>query len=440
MYASMCPDTSRAAKVHWDLGHSRAAFVIFALFFGHCDGVFRVSAPAGRQQKANADARQVAEHLTSDSMTAFGSRWKGDGSARPRLIAGIGVEKGGSTAVSSVLAMHDGIFHGCCKEKKYFPNQDTCCRSTSFKDRKKFDLEEFDEEEDDEEDVDEEEDDENEAKGLSLVQPGLVRLRRLSGSTSVQDDPDEPQNHTHHKCWKKTTASEVDVAPVQRYIDLCFFGRAPNASQVMVDFTPTYVNNDQNPAIFERLGQDMDIRFLVVLRDPVERLVSFVNMQRKNGKTDLDDKQLNIMIEDMLTNHSMGNHSMTIAKGEYAHHLRRWVNTFGEDKLLIVNNEALGETDTWTRIFRHTGLSEPNAKTLKMWMKIQKERYEFRQKEKYSAAGTAYFVPSEHTLARLRKYYKPHDAKLWKMIGVRWWGKDDEAQAAAKHKTTPKQL
>merc|ERR1712176_1029355 len=89
-----------------------------------------------------------------------------------------------------------------------------------------------------------------------------------------------------------------------------------------------------------------------LVREPVERAVSEINMFRDRGRINGTDDELSQLMQEKITSKGY-----SITAGEYARHLKKWLEVFPKEQLLVVNTKALADASTWHRIFEHVGLA-----------------------------------------------------------------------------------
>lgn len=125
-------------------------------------------------------------------------------------------------------------------------------------------------------------------------------------------------------------------------------------AQIVFESTPNYLSDKRVPARIEKtLGSP---RFIVLLRDPVERAYSHYRMRVRNG---LENRSFTRAIEDQISNyHAMGFSPENLVDGYwepvwrdfdyvgkslYERQIRHWLKTFDAEKFLFIESESLFE-------------------------------------------------------------------------------------------------
>lgn len=204
----------------------------------------------------------------------------------------------------------------------------------------------------------------------------------------------------------------------QRYIDKCFCGRLPQGNQTLLDVSPGYSRKEHKMAIhnMKKMQADTVFRFIMIVRDPVERLISEVNMRRKNGVTRVDDDELLRII-----GKDIDEIGASTVKGEYHEAVERWLFHFGKESLLVINMAELDNLETWRRILRHTGLQRLPDATIQEMIDVAQSEYRTKQRRKKVDNS---FKPLEVPVwmrDKLVNHYAPFNEKLWQLLGTRWW-------------------
>src|SRR5918993_382064 len=105
------------------------------------------------------------------------------------------------------------------------------------------------------------------------------------------------------------------------------FATAPESSQVRArgEISPSYFCE---PAVPERVARYMPgAKIMVSLRDPVERALS-------NHRHDV--KQRHLTGDDLSFERGLSNNPMYVEQGLYATHLKRWLQYFPRERILVV--------------------------------------------------------------------------------------------------------
>lgn len=162
-----------------------------------------------------------------------------------------------------------------------------------------------------------------------------------------------------------------------------------------------------------------DARFVVLLRDPVERAVSHYHHMRLEGHEplpsleaalDAEPARLAGAEEELLADpravHRHHLHHGYVARGRYAEQLERWFAAVGRERVLVLSHDRLS--------------SEPERVLDEVcrWARIDPARAP-RPTSVHNRGN--YPAPSAPTLGRLRATFAPHDERLWQLLGQRWW-------------------
>jgi Sulfotransferase domain len=120
---------------------------------------------------------------------------------------------------------------------------------------------------------------------------------------------------------------------------------------------PDYLARPECPANIHAVAPDA--RILAVLRDPVARAISAYHWYVQFGLLPL--VPLDQGIEQLLDGWSDPSHPRAgeiIELGFYGRHLRRYVDAFGADQVLVLLGSDLGDPHTFPRVFRFLGVDE----------------------------------------------------------------------------------
>ena len=219
------------------------------------------------------------------------------------------------------------------------------------------------------------------------------------------------------------------VAPASRkevhYFDL-HYGRGPRWYRAHFPVRrPGLVTGEATPYLLfhplapERVARDLPARtrFVVVLRDPVQRAVSHYWHERRLGaETEplakalaLEEGRLAGSAERVLRGEPSYAHLhfAYAARGRYAEQLRRWYAHVEQDRILVVESEQLFRDPAAPgRVARWLGLADHAAPfpTLN----------DARRADDTDAS----------VLASLRSYFAPYNEELFALLGTRLWEGD----------------
>lgn len=178
--------------------------------------------------------------------------------------------------------------------------------------------------------------------------------------------------------------------------------------------TPDYLPDPRCP---DRVhAYDPDMKLIVMLRDPVDRAYSAWNMFRRFQDYARfahlgDDRTFDRAVTDELARMERGvldpepggpNH---LRYGLYARQLRRWLERFGQDRLLILESRDLkrDHQGTLNRVARFVSLPVID------WPKSEESSFNVGE---YQERMT------DAMRERLRELYAPHDEELGQLLGA----------------------
>jgi len=198
------------------------------------------------------------------------------------------------------------------------------------------------------------------------------------------------------------------------YLKTYFSGAKKNRS--VGELTPKYLRQKGVP---ERINKHInkDIKFLVILRNPVDRAWShychaydrFRHVQFRPTEDLTFDEALKVEPDRLRQSNEYGwTHGMFLAyfyTGLYAQHLKNWFGVFSRRKFLIITLEDLIENTAYTldKITNHLKIAPFNPHP------------HFRKTNTYSKPGL-----TESTRKMLIKRYRPHIKELENLLGRRF--------------------
>merc|ERR1712232_1434955 len=94
----------------------------------------------------------------------------------------------------------------------------------------------------------------------------------------------------------------------------------------------------------KQLLDETEVRLFAVIRDPVQRFVSFFNMLKKNLKKNKTDAELN---EDMRAIVKSSQQKGWLLEGEYQAELTLWLQNFPKSSLLAIDGKKLLKPLAW---------------------------------------------------------------------------------------------
>lgn len=187
--------------------------------------------------------------------------------------------------------------------------------------------------------------------------------------------------------------------------------------QITGEATPYYLFH---PCVPLRVQHHIpDARFIVLLRNPIDRLVSQHNHEFADGFDDLsleaaldcEEQRLEGQEEELLRNPGLRSfshqHHSYIARGCYADQLERWFGCFDREQFLVLSAEDLFHSPRAVVQLaqHHLGLED-----------IEPHDVTVRNARSYAAISVA-------TRERLQATFAPHNERLYELVGRDFgWG------------------
>jgi Sulfotransferase domain len=162
-------------------------------------------------------------------------------------------------------------------------------------------------------------------------------------------------------------------------------------------------------------GLPASTRFIVLLREPVQRTVSHYWYSRRRAMFEsesferaiqLEPERLAGEIERVLRGERSANHSgySYVARSEYVGQLQAWFDAVGRDRILIVEFERM--------------CADPSVSAdIVRWLGLAPHDQEFPMINQSTRLGTE----SPEVLARLREHFEPYNRKLFDLLGRELW-------------------
>lgn len=149
-----------------------------------------------------------------------------------------------------------------------------------------------------------------------------------------------------------------------------------------------------------------DPRFIVSLRNPIDRTYSDFNMAFTRDRT--ERRSFEECIEDEMAGRYKNFHKRYLYQSIYEPHLRRWIDAFGRDRFLIINAEQFfsNPAKVVSQMFRFLGLADVPVNMSP------------GNVGKYSSEM------KDETRQRLREFFHPHNEALRDLLG---WAHDLDA-------------
>ena len=175
-----------------------------------------------------------------------------------------------------------------------------------------------------------------------------------------------------------------------------------------------------HPLVPERIYKDNpNIKLILLLRDPADRAYSHYQMERRKGREKLKSFEEAIskerervqrgseIIADGKKAYDHNHHVYSyLARGRYDEQLKRWLQYFKREQLLILKSEDFFASphDCLERVYKFLNIPVVFPKDLQV-----------RNQGTYNPVET-------ETMKHLRDYYKPHNEELSQFLGenFRW--------------------
>lgn len=160
------------------------------------------------------------------------------------------------------------------------------------------------------------------------------------------------------------------------------------------------------------------VKLITMLRNPIDRTYANYNKNRRDGKESRtfeevikeEEKWLNTEFfdqikenkkESQLTEFPDVTHNPCLGRSLYYYQLRKWLKVFTRDQILIIKSEGFFKdpNKTLEDVFRFLGLAPIKLKDFKNY---NPGRYEKMK---------------DSTREYLRQYFKPHNEKLYQLLG-----------------------
>jgi hypothetical protein len=144
-----------------------------------------------------------------------------------------------------------------------------------------------------------------------------------------------------------------------------------------------------------------DARFVISLRDPVDRAFSDYNMHRNLDPEHTPDTFEKAIDAELSAGARLPFRKRFLAQGIYEPHLRRWLSALPSDRFLLLNAADLRArtADVGREILRFLDLPEAPLATAPQ--NVGRYRVEL----------------APETRSRLARYFKPHNQRLFELLG-----------------------
>jgi hypothetical protein len=166
-----------------------------------------------------------------------------------------------------------------------------------------------------------------------------------------------------------------------------------------------------------RAARDLpdDTRFIVLLREPVQRTISHYWFSRQFTRWEvepleraiaLEPERLEGQVERVMNGERSFAHSTYsyVARSEYVGQVRAWFEAVGRDRVLVVESEQL--------------YTQPQAsEAVAEWLGLAPHRLAYPNKNKYER----FDIESAEVVTRLREHFEPLNRELFDLLGRELW-------------------
>jgi hypothetical protein len=255
---------------------------------------------------------------------------------------------------------------------------------------------------------------------IKSVPDFLVIGTQKAGTTSLYNYLIQHPQVIRNKSWKEV-----------RYYDMSenynqgwgwYLGNFPSkwekGARLTLDNSPSYLYFPHIPELIKRdLGE---IKMIAILREPVSRAYSAWKMYHSFG-TNPDVALVNQKIADRRSFAEAIAQELShqppaaiysydyVARGRYVEQVERYFNTFGREKLLILESKQFQKniTESLHQVCEFIGI-DPFTDAL--LSKLSEEKYNVGLQQETS-------VEIQQTLDQLKDYYRPFNEKLYQLLG-----------------------
>ncbi|NNL68032.1 MAG: sulfotransferase [Myxococcales bacterium] len=168
--------------------------------------------------------------------------------------------------------------------------------------------------------------------------------------------------------------------------------------------TPYYLFHPEVPDRVAKIAPDA--RFLVLLRDPIDRAYSHHQMQRRLGRENLTfEAAIEAEPQRLATSAANRPRYSYLARGRYVEQLERWFDRFGRGRFLVLETAALRErpAESASRVADFLGIDAFPADAV------------------WPSRGRSSYAPlSPATREALAVHFEPHNEALFRLLGERF--------------------
>ncbi|WP_349632699.1 sulfotransferase domain-containing protein [Neobacillus sp. WH10] len=144
-----------------------------------------------------------------------------------------------------------------------------------------------------------------------------------------------------------------------------------------------------------------DVKLIVLLRSPVDRAYSHYHHLKRRGVEKLTfEEAINQEGDGIFRKY---NNRTYLARGKYVEQLKRWMNFFPKEQILIINSEN----------YYHDPIKGLNQ--VCQFLDISEWNYKYTKNGSYR-----YPKMEKHMRERLIQYFKPYNEELEDYLGVKF--------------------
>ena len=197
--------------------------------------------------------------------------------------------------------------------------------------------------------------------------------------------------------------------------------------QITIEKTPAYFTEDEVPERIYRMNKT--IKLFLLLRDPVERTISDYLQIAESKKS--KNKYVASFEEHVLDSKGNINRSYRAVRSSIYHkHLSRWLEFFSLDQIYIIESKELVDNPSDVMYDVEDFLQiEHKIKPSNFYFNKTKGFYcvktDSLQKCLADSKGRQHPHVQRSVLTKLRRFFAPHNRKLYKMIGTDFHWQDE---------------
>ena len=200
-------------------------------------------------------------------------------------------------------------------------------------------------------------------------------------------------------------------------------------NQITLEKSPRYFVDEHVPKRVYEMSPS--IKLLVILRDPVKRAISDYAHMKTRKKKYLMTKDIEEILWNNKTN-EFNSSAQFLRNGLYAVFLKRWLRYFPREQIHIVNGDEFIKRpgNEVMKVQKFLNLDMQIDETDFVYNKTKqfyciKNKFVDRQTKRHKdsiclgkSKGRKHPNVSQKTLQAIRKFYKPHNEELYKLVGI----------------------